>query len=86
MADVQCFGRIGAMYLFPRLDRLPPGTDDFQYCMALLEQTGLVTVNGAGFGQRPGTHHLRIAFLPPREMLEEVLPAWIEFHNRYVGA
>jgi len=85
MDGVRCFGRIGAMYLFPRLDRLPPGTDDFQYCMALLEETGLVTVNGSGFGQRPGTHHLRIAFLPPREMLEEVLPAWIEFHNRYVG-
>jgi aspartate/methionine/tyrosine aminotransferase len=41
-------------------------------------------VNGSGFGQKPGTQHLRIAFLPPREMLEEVLPRWIEFHNRYV--
>ena len=52
--------------------------------MALLEETGLCTVNGSGFGQREGTHHLRIAFLPPKAMLEEVLPRWIEFHNRYV--
>lgn len=84
MEGVTCAGHIGGMYLFPRLHTLPVGTDDYAYCMALLEETGLVTVNGAGFGQRPGTHHLRIAFLPPRQMLDEVLPRWIAFHNRYV--
>jgi alanine transaminase len=52
--------------------------------MALLESTGLCTVNGSGFGQRPGTSHLRIAFLPERELLEGVLPEWIRFHNQYV--
>jgi len=84
MEGMACFGRTGAMYLFPRLDRLPAGTGDFEYCMNLLETTGLCTVNGSGFGQRENTHHLRIAFLPPREMLEEILPRWIEFHNSYV--
>lgn len=86
MTGVECFGRSGAMYLFPRLGRLPGGTSDFDYCMALLEETGLVTVNGAGFGQAPGTHHLRIAFLPPFELIKEVMPAWVRFHNKYVGA
>lgn len=85
MEGVSCFGRTGAMYLFPRLDRLPEGTNDFDYCMELLERTGLVTVNGEGFGQQPGTSHLRIAFLPPREVIEEVLPNWIAFHNAYVN-
>ena len=85
MEGVSCFGRTGAMYLFPRLDRLPDGTNDFDYCMRLLERTGLVTVNGEGFGQKPGTSHLRVAFLPPREVIEEVLPAWIDFHNEYVN-
>ncbi|MXY99075.1 MAG: aminotransferase class I/II-fold pyridoxal phosphate-dependent enzyme [Gemmatimonadetes bacterium] len=85
MEGVSCYGRTGAMYLFPRLDRLPEGTNDFDYCMALLERTGLVTVNGEGFGQQPGTSHLRIAFLPPREVIEEVLPRWIAFHNAYVN-
>ena len=61
------------------------GTGDYDYCLSLLEETGLTTVNGSGFGQREGTHHLRVAFLPPREMLEEVLPRWITFHNRYVN-
>jgi aspartate/methionine/tyrosine aminotransferase len=85
MNGVECFGRIGAMYLFPRLNRLPAGSNDFDYCMSLLEETGICTVNGAGFGQREGTNHLRIAFLPPKGLIEEVLPKWIEFHNRYVG-
>jgi aspartate/methionine/tyrosine aminotransferase len=85
MDGMECFGEIGALYLFPRMNVLPAGTDDFDYCMALLEKTGLCVVNGAGFGQKPGTSHLRIAFLPPRSMLEDVLPAWINFHNQYVN-
>lgn len=84
MEGVDCFGETGALYLFPRLGRLPAGTGDFDYCMTLLEETGMVTVNGAGFGQAPGTHHLRVAFLPPFELIEEVMPRWVEFHNRYV--
>jgi len=84
MEGVRCYGEIGALYLFPRLDILPAQTTDFNYCMALLESTGLSTVNGGGFGQKEGTHHLRIAFLPPKSMLEEVLPKWIEFHKNYI--
>lgn len=86
MDGMDCFGRTGALYLFPRLGRLPKGTGDFEYCMALLEETGMVTVNGAGFGQAPGTHHLRVAFLPPFELIQEVMPRWVEFHNRYVNS
>jgi len=84
MEGMECFGRTGAMYLFPRLNTLPPGSNDFDYCMALLEETGICTVNGAGFGQLPGTRHMRIAFLPPRETVTGFLPEWIRFHNRYV--
>ena len=84
MHGVECFGETGAMYLFPRLS-LPAGKTDFDYCMALLEKTGLCTVNGAGFGQKEGTQHLRIAFLPPQGLLAQVLPEWIKFHNEYVG-
>jgi len=85
MEGVECFGEIGAMYLFPRLNVFPPGKTDFDYCMALLEDTGLCTVNGSGFGQKSGSNHLRIAFLPPQELLAQVLPKWIDFHNKYVG-
>jgi aspartate/methionine/tyrosine aminotransferase len=82
MDGVSIFGKTGAMYLFPRLEKLPPATDDFDYCMALLEETGLCTVNGSGFGLK---NHLRIAFLPSKKELAEVLPRWIAFHNRYVN-
>lgn len=84
MEGVECFGESGAMYLFPRLNRLPAGSTDYDYCMALLERTGLCTVNGAGFGQKEGTHHLRIAFLPSLEQLAQTLPQWVAFHNEYV--
>ncbi|MCJ7733944.1 MAG: aminotransferase class I/II-fold pyridoxal phosphate-dependent enzyme [Anaerolineales bacterium] len=84
MEGMECFGETGALYLFPRMNNLPEGTTDFDYCMALLEKTGLCTVNGSGFGQKEGTHHLRIAFLPPRELLKQVLPEWIKFHNQYI--
>lgn len=86
MDGMECYGETGALYLFPRLTKLPEGKTDFDYCMALLEETGLCTVNGSGFGQKQGTHHMRIAFLPPKEVLEEVLPKWIAFHNRYVNS
>jgi len=85
MDGVQCFGKLGAMYLFPRLNKLPKGKTDFDYCMALLQETGVCTVNGMGFGQAENTWHLRIAFLPPKEMLKTVLPKWIKFHNKYVN-
>ncbi len=84
MEGVECFGVTSAMYLFPRLGKLPEGTTDFDYCMGLLEETGLCVVNGSGFGQKEGTYHLRIAFLPPKELLAKVLPQWIDFHNNYV--
>ena len=86
MEGVDCFGRLGAMYLFPRLGKLPKGANDFDYCMALLEATGLCTVNGSGFGQALGTQHLRIAFLPPQELLADVLPQWVAWHNGYVNS
>ena len=86
MEGMRCFGRTGAMYLFPRIEKLPPGSTDFDYCMALLERTGLCTVNGSGFGQAPGTQHLRIAFLPDQALLEEVLPEWVAWHNEYVNS
>ncbi len=85
MQGMECFGKIGALYLFPRINKLPPNTTDFEYCMALLEKTGLCVVNGSGFGQRVGTHHLRIAFLPSKVSLQNILPHWIDFHNEYVN-
>jgi alanine transaminase len=85
MDGMECFGKIGALYLFPRMNVLPANTTDYDYCMELLNKTGLCVVNGSGFGQKSGTHHLRIAFLPSKELLESILPLWIDFHNNFVN-
>jgi len=85
MDGMESFGKIGALYLFPRMNKLPPNTTDYDYCISLLEETGLCVVNGSGFGQKQGTHHLRIAFLPSKESLENILPQWIDFHNKYIN-
>ena len=84
MEGMECFGSTGAMYLFPRINSLPRHLTDFNYCMQLLEETGICTINGGGFGQMSGTQHLRIAFLPPLQLITRFLPEWINFHNRYI--
>ena len=57
---------------------------DTDYCMALLEETGMCVVPGSGFGQEPGTLHFRTTFLPAREELEGLLASLKTFHENYV--
>jgi aspartate/methionine/tyrosine aminotransferase len=57
---------------------------DAAWCLALLEETGIVVVPGSGFGQAPGTLHFRTTFLPPREEIEALVARLGEFHERYV--
>lgn len=57
---------------------------DNDYCLALLEETGICVVPGSGFGQLPGTLHFRTTFLPPREEIEALVVKMKEFHESYV--
>ena len=59
---------------------------DSEYCLALLEQTGICVVPGSGFGQRPGTFPFRTTFLPPREEIEGLVECLKEFHVNFVQA
>jgi aspartate/methionine/tyrosine aminotransferase len=59
---------------------------DSDYCLALLEQTGICVVPGSGFGQRAGTFHFRTTFLPPRDEVESLVEKLRAFHNSYVRA
>lgn len=72
----------GAMYAFPRIE-LPAGKTDTEYCMALLEATGICVVPGSGFGQIPGTAHFRTTILPPTKKIELVIQRIAEFHKNY---
>ena len=82
---IQCNALTGAMYAFPRIT-LPPGTTDAQYCLALLEETGICVVPGSGFGQLPGTWHFRTTILPPAEEIETVVARLGEFHAAFTKA
>ena len=79
---IQCNRVAGAMYCFPRVT-LPAGRTDAEYCMSLLEETGICVVPGSGFGQAPGTAHFRTTILPPVEKLQRVVEALGEFHRNY---
>ena len=79
---ISCNVIAGAMYAFPSIS-LPSGRTDFDWAMALLEQTGICVVPGSGFGQAEGTAHFRTTILPPTEKIQKVVEALGEFHRNY---
>ena len=80
--NVSCVRPTAAFYAFPRLHIDEPDTG---FVCDLIRETGVVVVPGDGFGQRPGTHHLRIVFLPQEEILEEAFVRFEEFMLKRVG-
>jgi len=67
---ITCVKPEGAFYAFPKV-QLPEGITDEQYVLELLEETGVLVVYGSGFGQKPGTNHFRIVFLPDENILRQ---------------
>lgn len=65
---ISCVKPAGAFYAFPKI-QLPPGVTDEQYVVELLKTCGVLVVHGSGFGQKPGTNHFRIVFLPDEATL-----------------
>ncbi|MCC6748978.1 MAG: aminotransferase class I/II-fold pyridoxal phosphate-dependent enzyme [Deltaproteobacteria bacterium] len=73
---VSCVAPAGAFYAFPRLEIEEP---DEAWVKRLILETGVVVVHGSGFGQRPGTAHFRVVFLPPEETLRRAFAAIGDF-------
>ena len=94
LPGITCNPADGAMYLFPSVS-LPKGAmlaaknlgmaADESYCIRLLEATGLVVVPGSGFGQVDGTFHFRTTFLPPKDMITDVLGKLTAFHTKFMS-
>jgi aspartate/methionine/tyrosine aminotransferase len=82
---ISCNAIAGAMYAFPCIT-LPVGKSDEDYCMALLEETGICVVPGSGFGQVEGTAHFRTTILPPTEKIRQVAEKLGAFHRAYALA
>jgi aspartate/methionine/tyrosine aminotransferase len=74
---------VGAMTAAARLAH--ETQKDEQYCLALLEGTGICVVPGSGFGQLPGTLHFRTTFLPPRDQIQALVDRLGAFHRQYVA-
>jgi len=72
----------GAFYAFPNV-QLPSGVDDEEYVIELLEETGVLVVYGKGFGQKPGTGHFRIVFLPDDDTLIKSYDLIAEFTAKF---
>lgn len=58
----------GAFYAMPSLTRDWAGGDE-AFVLELVRETGVLFVHGEGFGQKPGTRHFRVVFLPPEDVL-----------------
>ena len=71
----------GAFYAHPKLD-IPD--DDLNFVSDLLRQKHVLVVHGSGFGEKPGTKHMRIVFLPEEPVLAAAYEKMSEFmRERY---
>jgi alanine-synthesizing transaminase len=73
---MSCVAPRGAFYAFPRID-VPEGDD--VWVKELLLEKHILVVHGSGFGQKPGSKHFRIVFLPQEETLHQAYSAIGEF-------
>jgi alanine-synthesizing transaminase len=73
---VSCISPKGAFYAFPRIDI--PEPDDV-FVKELLQKKHVLVVHGSGFGQKQGTKHFRVVFLPNEATLTQAYQAIGEF-------
>ena len=79
---ISCVKPEGAFYAFPRLHKVK---DDMKFAAELIKDKGVVIVPGSGFGQKPGTRHFRVVFLPDENTLEKAYKSIAEFHEKYLN-
>src|SRR5215471_18502520 len=78
---VSCVAPRGAFYAYPSVDI--PESDDV-FVAELIRNKYVMVVHGSGFGQRSGTKHFRIVFLPDEKTLSSAYAAIAEFlRERY---
>ena len=76
---VSCVSPKGAFYAFPKLD-IPENDDVF--VKELLVQKHVLVVHGSGFGQKAGTKHFRIVFLPDEQTLTTAYAGIADFMKK----
>ena len=79
---MSCVPPRGAFYAFPRIN-IPEGDDVF--VKELLLEKHILVVHGSGFGQRPGSKHFRIVFLPQESVLKKAYAEIRDFVAKRYG-
>jgi alanine transaminase len=94
LEGVTCNPSSGAMYAFPSITFPQKWLDhckskgmpaDTQYCLDLLDATGICVVPGSGFGQAEGTYHFRTTFLPQEDKMDGVSERLAKFHASFMS-
>jgi len=73
---MSCVSPRGAFYAYPRIDIPEP---DEVFVKELIMKKHVMVVHGSGFGQKPGTKHFRIVFLPDESTLTKAYTAIAEY-------
>jgi alanine-synthesizing transaminase len=73
---MHCVSPRGAFYAFPSLE-INEGDDVF--VKELCRQKHVLVVHGSGFGQKPGSRHFRIVFLPDEPTLTKAYQSIADF-------
>src|ERR1700676_31162 len=79
---VSCVAPRGAFYAFPRID-IPESDEGF--VKELIRQKHVMVVHGSGFGQKSGTQHFRIVFLPEEQTLTNAYAGIADFIGERYG-
>lgn len=79
---ISCLAPRGAFYAFPRIDI--PESDEV-FVKELIRQKHVMVVHGSGFGQKSGTQHFRIVFLPDEKTLTRAYTGIADFIRERYG-
>ncbi|OGQ98648.1 MAG: aminotransferase [Deltaproteobacteria bacterium RIFOXYA12_FULL_61_11] len=79
---IHCVLPQAAFYAFPTIEL---GIDDEAFVHRLIMTSGVVVVPGSGFGQRPGSHHFRVVFLPEEHILQRAFERLAEVAATFRG-
>lgn len=74
MPGISCEMPKGAFYAFPKIENCNERFgNDKNFVMSLLENKGVLTVHGSGFGTKYGSGHFRIVYLPELDVLQSAM-------------
>ena len=78
MPGLSCPNPKGSFYAFPKIEDNKFGSDK-EFVTKLLESKGVLTVHGSGFGEKYGSGHFRLVYLPSLDILDSAMNKIEEF-------